>query len=647
MLSAFRRVSKSKIGTWFMAAILLAILAGFAATDIQNVGTGKIGFGMGSSDLVKVGSQTIDEREVSDSMQRRLQQVREERPDADYATIAGDFEPLLSAMIDQRTLVAFADKFGFHLSKRLVDAEIAQLPQTKGLNGQFSETAYQQFLAQQRMNDGQLRDILKAALLQRQLITPVAIGARVPLDVAKTYASMMLEMRSGQAAAVPVTAFAAGLKPTDAQLQQYYATNRARYMVPEQRVLRIAPIGPEQAASVTASDQEIAAAYNASKATYAAKDERTLSQVVVPDQATAAQIAARAKGGATLQAAAAPAGSKAAVSPLPNQTRDAYAGVAGDKAAAAVFAAPAGAVVGPLQSDFGWVVVKVESVREQPGKSLEQAKPEIAAKLNVEKRKQAVEDLVDKIQNAIDDGSNFSEAATASKLPVTTTPLIMANGQSRTNAAYKTAPELAPALKTGFEIAANDPPEIVALPNDKGYVLVSPAQVMPAAPAPLASIRDRVADDWIANQANARARAAAAAIEAKVNKGVALADALKQAGVTLPPAKNISARRIQVAAAQGQVPPPVRLLFITGAGKARMVPDPQGRGYFVVKVEKIVPGNAIVQPTLISQMRTELQGAVEQEYAQEFTAAMRQQVKIKRNESAIQDLKTRLTTSGS
>ena len=55
----------------------------------------------------------------------------------------GDFGPILDALVDQRTLMAFADKYGFPLSKRLIDAEIAQIPGTKGLNGQFSEQAYQ------------------------------------------------------------------------------------------------------------------------------------------------------------------------------------------------------------------------------------------------------------------------------------------------------------------------------------------------------------------------------------------------------------------------------------------------------------------------------------------------------------------------
>ena len=407
--------------------------------------------------------------------------------------------------------------------------------------------------------------------------------------------------------------------------------------------MRIARIGPELLSGVTASDKEIADYYNANQATYGARETRNLSQAVVADQAAANAIAVKAKGGAALAAAA---GTGAAVTSLTDQSRQAYAAVAGDRAAAAAFSAASGAVVGPIQSDFGWVVVKVDGVKSQGGKSLAQAKEEIAAKLTADKRKQAVEDIVDKVQNAVDEGSNFTEATTANKLAVTTTPLLTAAGTSRTDTAYKLPPELAPALKTGFEIAPNDPPEIVTLPDKKSYALVSPAEVAAAAPAPFASIRAQVENDWITGQAIQRARDTANRIAARATQGVTLAQAVKESGVALPAVRPMGARRIQIAEASGQVAAPMQMLFSLPEGKSRAVADPQGRGFFVVKVTKITPGNALLQPGLISRMQNELQEALSQDYAQEFVAAVRADVKAKRNEDAIKAEKARITQSG-
>ena len=645
MLSFFRRVSKSKIGTGVMALVLIAILGGFALADLSNFGTGNLGFGMSGGTLAKVGDQEVSEREMSDAMQRRLQQARQQRADADYASVIGDFNPLFDSLLDERSLMAFADRYDFPLSRRMIDAEIAQLPGTKGLNGQFSEQGYQSFLAQQRLSDAEVRQVLAGGLLQRLLLTPVVTNARVPVGMATVYASMLLEAREGEAVSVPLEPFKTGLQPGDSQLQQFYAANRARYMIPEQRALRVARIGPEQVANITASDQEVMAYYNANKTTYAPSDTRSLSQVVVQDQATANAIAQRAKAGASLAAAAAPAGSGAAVSTLQNQTRAAYAGVAGDKAANAVFAAAQGALVGPIQSDFGWVVVKIDSVSAGGGKTLEQAKAEIADKLTKDKRKSAIEDLVDKVQNTLDNGGNFTEAVEAAKLPVTTTPLITAKGTSRSDSSFKLPPELAPVLKTGFDIAPNDPPEIVPLAGDAGYAVVSPGQVVPSAPSPLDSIRAQVATDWINDQATQRARAAATQIAAKAAGNVSLAEAVKAAGVPLPAPQPVAARRIQISNPQANVPAPLKLLFTVGPGHSRMAPVAQG-GFVVVKVNKMTPGNALVAPGLIAQVQGELNQASSQDYAQQFISDVRRNMNAKRNENAIQAFKTRLVSSG-
>lgn len=647
MLSFFRRLANSKIGAWAVAIVGIAILAGFAMGDLSNFGTGITGMGMSSNTLAKVGGQTVDEREMSDLLQRRLQQVREQQPNADYASIMGDFNGILGELIDQKALMAFADKFDFPISKRLIDAEIAQIPAAKGINGQVTDHSYQAFLAQQHLTDRQVRELITGSLLQRLLLTPVATNARVPVGIATPYASMLLEQREGEAALVPADAFKTGLKPTDAQLQQFYTANRSvRYMIPEQRVLRIARVGPDEVANVTASDKEIADYYNQHKDQYAPADTRSLSQVVVQDQATANAIAQRAKAGATLAAAAAPAGSSAAVSTLKDQTKSAYAGVVGDQAAAAVFSAAAGAVVGPVKSQFGWVVAKIDSVKNVPGKTLDQARAEIAAKLNTDKRKAAIEDLVDKVQNALDQGSNFTEAVAAAKLPVTTTPLVTAVGTSRADPSFKLPPELAPVLKSGFEIAPNDPPEVVTLPGDAGYAVVSPGEVVPAAPAPLASIRDQVASDWIADQAMKRAHAAAQQIAAKATGKVSLADAIKAVGAQAPPPRPVAARRLQISDQQGNVSPALKVLFTTPEGKAKSGGNPQAGGYFVVKVNKITPGNAMIAPTLIGQVSGDLARSTQQDYAEQFVADMKRTLKVKRNDSAIQAFRTRLISNG-
>ena len=643
MLTSFRRATKSKIGTFVLALFGLAIVASFAIADVSGISLG--GGGLSSSTLVKVGSMEITDREMDTAMQQRLAQAREQNPMADYASIAGDFEPLLQGIIDQRTLQAFARKHGLIVSKRLIDAEIANIPGLKGLNGQFSQQAYESFLTQRRLTDAQVRDFIEGSILQRLLLTPAANNARVPVGMATPYASMLLERRQAEVALVPVSAFTAGLNPSDAQIQQYYAANRNRYMVPEQRVIRIARIGPEQVANVTPTDAEIAQYYKANQAQFGASDTRVLSQALVQDRNAANQIAARAKGGQSLVEAARPAGLSAEDINLGPQTREQFSGLAGDKVAAAAFGAAEGAVVGPIQSEFGWHVIKVDSVREQSGKTLEQARSEIAAKLAADKRTTALADLVEKVQAELDGGSNFDEAARAAGLQVVTTPLITANGASRDNPGFRLPADLEPALKSGFELAANDEPVIEQL-TEQSFAMVAPGRVVPAAPAPLAAIRDKVREDWITKQATDRARLAATSIAAKSAGQAPLAAAVKQAQASLPPVQSVAARRLDLSRMGEQVPETMRMIFNQGQGKSRVGSDDQGRGFFVVKVTQIVPGNALNQPGLISEVQQGFREPLAQEYAQQFLASARKALNVRRNEDLIAATRKRLLSGG-
>ncbi|HEU5483016.1 MAG TPA: peptidyl-prolyl cis-trans isomerase, partial [Sphingomicrobium sp.] len=632
MLQSFRSASKSIIGTAIIGFIGLMIVIGFAMGDIQSL---SLGSGFSSSTLAKVGSVDVTERDMSTAMQRRLAEVRQQNPEAGYSALAADFDPILNALIDLRALEAFALEHGFVVSNRVIDAEIANLPGVKGLDGRVSTQAYQAFLSRQQMTDAELRQLISSSILQRLLLTPAATNARIPLGMATPYASMLLEERRGEIALVPASRFTEGLNPTDAQVQQFYARNRNRYMIPEQRVLRLARIGPDQVANVSATEQEITAYYNANQAQYGAKDIRVISQAVVPDQNVARQIAQRARGGQSFVDAVKPAGLSAADVSVGPQTRQEFTGAFGEEVAAAAFRANAGAIVGPIQSNLGWHVVKIDAAQTQPGKSLGQVRDEIAARITSDKRQNAFADLVDKVQDAIDGGANFEEAARAANLAVIRTPTITASGTARGDASYKFPDELAAALKSGFELAPTDEPVIDQLAGDQGFVLVSPAEVIPAAPAPLEGIRDQVRQDWIRSEAMKRAQAAANAI-AKAAATSSLAEAARGVNSALPPIQQPRLRRIQLTEMGPSVPAPLRVLFSTAKGKVQTGPDPEGRGFFVVKVNEIIPGNALNQPSLISQVQSQFSEPIAQEYAQQFLAAAEADVGVERNATAIE-----------
>ena len=641
MIASIRRMSNSKIGQAFMAIVLILILAGFAVQDRNGV-MGSM-FGSSANTLASVGSEEVTDSDMSGALQRRLNEVRQSNPAADYASLARDYDPLLISMIQEAAVRAFAADQNMALSKRLVDAEIARIPATRGLDGKFSMQGYQTFLNQQKLTDPELRKLLSSALLQRMVLAPASANARVPVGMALPYASMLLERREADVSLIPIAAFAAKVgQPNDAQLAAFYRTYAQRYLVPEQRVLSFARIGPAQVANVTVSDKDIADYYNAHQDVYGGKSKRVISQAVVPTQAAANALVARARGGMSFVDAVKPMGLTAADISVGPQTRDEFTKLTDPSVAAAAFAAGAGAIVGPIHSDLGWHVIKIDALQNDSGRSLESVKSAIATQLTAEKRKGAIADLVTKVEDSIADGSNFAQAVKAAGLTASTTPLIIANGTSTAQPDLKMPPELAPAVRTGFDLGEDDDPVVETLTGDAGYALVTAERTVAAAPAPLASIRDRVTADWRLKQASDLARATATAVEAKVASGADLKAAIAAAGTALPPTTHATIQRIQLVQLGDKVPPALNLMFSLAKGKSRMIPDPKGRGFVIVALTNIIPGNPSLQPTLIPQVQAEFQEAVSAEYAEQFNRALQIDQGVKRNDKAIAATRKRI-----
>ncbi len=633
-MSFVRKMSKSWVGSIILALFLILLLLGFAMQDIQSVVSGG-GWGMNQGTLVKVGSEEVSDRDMAGALQRRLTEVRQSDPAADYATLAKDFDPLLDLLVQDAAIRAFAADQDMTLSKRLIDAEIAKIPATRGLDGQFSQQAYQGFLAQQKLTDADLRKLLSGGLLQRLVLGSGAAHARVPVGMATPYASMLMEAREAEVLLVPTQRFLGDIPaPSEADIATYYRTNARAYLVPEQRVLSVARIGPAQVANVVPSDKEIADYYNANQATFGGATRRVISQVVVQSKPAADAVAARARSGSFVDAAK-PAGFSAADISVGPQTREQFTKLTSERVAAAAFGAASGAVVGPIQSDLGWHVIKIDGIQVEAGKSLAAARPAILERLTADKRKNALADLVTRVEDAIADGSSFAEAVKAAGLAAVKSPPILSNGTSRANPGFKFPADLAPVLRAGFEMAQDDDPQVETLENNAGYALVGVDQIISAAPQPLAAIRDRVANDWKAAQARAKARTIAAAIAAKVAKGTDLKAASATSGVTLPPPAKTAIRRMELAQMRGNVPPALNLMFSLAQGGSRMIADPQGRGFIIVKLTKIVPGNALLQPSLVARTQAEFQQAVSGEYAEQMARAIQVHLGVKRNEKAI------------
>ena len=643
MLSFFRRGITAKI--------MLAVLAlGLFAIVITGFGTGSdmsaLGGGGGGATIAEAGDEDITATEVSDQVNRQLTRAREQNPELDIGTFfaGGAFEAIVRELISQEALISFARNLGFTASEKMVNSEIASIPAFHNLAGQFDNATYRQALAAQNITEQALRDEISSSLIQQQVLAPLAASARVPEALAFHYASLLLERRAGSIGLVPTSAMPQGPAPSANELANYYQQNRTRYMVPERRVIRYAAFGPEQlGAAAQPTEAEIAAFYRANGARYAAQETRDLLRVVFPSQQAAQQFSAKIARGVPFEQAAAEAGFGKGDITLSNQSRGQLSSVASPAVANAVFGAAQGSVTQPIQSPFGWQVVRVQKINRTPARPLSAVRGEIAQQLGAQKREQALGDLITRIEDALAEGASIEEVARANRLSLQETPPVTATGAAQNG---QLPADIAPLLKTAFEMEADEDPVVEPIAGGQKFAVVQIGRIIPAAPAPLAEIRDRVQADLMTRRASERARAVAQSILAKINAGTPPAQAFAQAGVRLAPPQNVNARRIEIA--QGnQVPPPLQMMFSMKKGTAKLLAAPQGRGWFVVHLAQTEPGSAKDQPALVQMTRAQFNQVVGNEYVSQFLRAVELHEQVERDEDAINSLKRQLLGPGS
>lgn len=638
MISFFRRALTS----WLVLGLLGLIMIAFIVTGVGTPG-GLEQLANTGNRVAKVGREAISAQDISLRIDAQYNDVRRENPELTMSEFLkqGALDQTINQLINSAAFADFARHQGMATSRRLVDAEIAGIQAFHGPTGQFDQATFRSVLDQRRIKESQLRDDIARGKLAQMLLLPAGAPARAPAGLVMPYASLLLERRQGQL----LTFSAAGFDikaPADAELEQFYQRNQARYTVPETRIVRYAVIGNERFANAAKpSEAEIAQAYKARGAEFAGSEKRTLTQVLVQSEAAAKSIAAA--GASGLETAAKAAGAEAVK--LAPQTQSAYAGLATPALAAQAFKAARGAIAGPAKSPLGWHVVRVDAIETTAGRSIEAVRPQLVQELSAKKVESLLADFVTKIEDEVADGATFDDVAKSYGLSVASTPPITASGIAPSVPGYKADPELAGLLKDAFNAEPDDEAAVVTIKAGHRYALFDLDRVVPAAPKPLAEIRAQVTADYRSEQANRAARARAEQLAAKINAGATLAAALADGGKP-GASRPLNARRIDLSVQTGRPPAELAMLFSIANGKARAIQSADKSGWQLIYLERVMPGDARQEPGLIPVAQAQLGQALGGEFATQFANAIRAETGVKRYPDTIARLRKSLSGPG-
>lgn len=637
MMSFFRRFAASPLGIGVFAIILIA----FVVTLYEGQGAG--GGAMTGGTVASVGGKNITEAELRQRVQTQLEAARQQQPGLDMASFVagGGVEQTLDQIQNGRTLELFAQKQGMVASKRLVDGQIASIPAFFGPTGKFDRNVYLAALAQRKIPENDLRLDFGREVLTKTLLTPVVGAAQMPTALVSPYAALLMEERSGMIGAVPSSAFASLPAPTDAQVNTYYSRNIAKFSLPERRTVRYALFDRSRFEGKNApTDAEIASFYQKNAANYAAKESRAFTQVITQTKAQADDLLAKANGGQSLTEAAKAAGRVPLV--VPAGDKASFLKLTSPAVANAAFAAPKNGFAAVTQSGLGYHVIHVDSIVTTPAKTLADARATIVTDLTQQKTDQAVSAFVAKLGDEVDSGLTFDEVVKKYALTAQATPPVTAAGASPDQPGYAPAPELSVIVRDAFQVEADDDAAVATLVPNKSFAFWRLDKIIPAAPRPLASVRDQVVAEARLDAASRAAKKAADAIVAKINAGTPMAQAVAGAGLKLPQPEPAGGKRLEIARAGAKVPPPLALMFTMPQKRAKVLEIPNGQGWFIVYLDKIDRGNTTLEPGLIQATQQQLSRVVGDEYAAQFVTALKVQVGAKRDNAAIDAVKRSL-----
>lgn len=637
MMSFFRRFAASPLGIGVFAIILIA----FVVTLYEGQGAG--GGAMTGGTVASVGGKNITEAELRQRVQTQLEAARQQQPGLDMASFVagGGVEQTLDQIQNGRMLELFAQKQGMVASKRLVDGQIASIPAFFGPTGKFDRNVYLAALAQRKIPENDLRLDFDREVLTKALLTPVVGAAQMPTALVSPYAALLMEERSGMIGAVPSSAFASLPAPTDAQINTYYSRNIAKFSLPERRTVRYALFDRSRFEGKNApTDAEIASFYQKNAANYAAKESRAFTQVITQTKAQADDLLAKANGGQSLTEAAKAAGRVPLV--VPAGDKASFAKLTSPAVANAAFAAPKNGFAAVTQSGLGYHVIHVDSIVTTPAKTLADARATIVTDLTQQKTDQAVSAFVAKLGDEVDSGLTFDEVVKKYALTAQATPPVTAAGASPDQPGYAPAPELPVIVRDAFQVEADDDAAVATLVPNKSFAFWRLDKIIPAAPRPLASVRDQVVAEARLDAASRAAKKAADAIVAKINAGTPMAQAVAGAGLKLPQPEPAGGKRLEIARAGAKVPPPLALMFTMPQKRAKVLEIPNGQGWFIVYLDKIDRGNTTLEPGLIQATQQQLSRVVGDEYAAQFVTALKVQVGAKRDNAAIDAMKRSL-----
>jgi peptidyl-prolyl cis-trans isomerase D len=546
--------------------------------------------------VAKVDGHEIMQGDLDNAYKQEIDQLRAQMPNLDPKMLDTPMHryQTLERLVRDQVLGSAAVKSKLTTSDQRLAQELQQnelIRALRGPDGKLDMARYRQLLGARGMSPEAFEAGIRQDLSSRQVLAGIGGTSFATPALARAAIDAFLEKREVQVARFDEADFAGKVNPTDADLEAFYKANPAMFQAPEQADIEYVMLDAESIMkSIPVNEQDLKTYYEQNVSRIGGVEERRASHILIaaPKDAPPAERAkAKSKAEEVLaQAKKSPdsfaelarkysqdPGSAAKGGDLDYFTRGAMTKPFED----AVFAMKPGDISGPVESEFGFHIIKLTDVKAPKQKTFEEMRPELEAELKKQQAQKKFAEVADTFSNGVyEQADSLKPVADRLKLEIKTA----------TNVQRNPAPGDKGPLGNPKFLAALFSPDSLEKKRNTEAVEIAPNTLVagrvvkytPARTLPLAEVKDRVRERVVA--------ARAAELAKTEGKQKLAAWKASPASASLPPAVTVSRQDAQK---QPSAVVEAALRADPGALPAFVGVDLGEQGYAVVKVDKIVP----------------------------------------------------------
>lgn len=400
----------------------LAVVFIFWGAEFVSVG------GFSSTSGVEVNGQDLNVNDIRQQYQEQLAQYQ-------AATHADDVpkeirDSVRKAVLDRAVRAALIRQrtrtLRFQASDQAVLESIHQIPAFQ-VDGKFSKDAYYATLRANNLEPAYFEAQQRQALAAEQLENGITATAFVLPGEFERREALLNEKRETGWFVVRAAQFTADAKPDEAAIAAWYEQHKAQFQTEARANLQYVDLDlADLAKSLTVTDEQLRSYYDDNKDRYATAERRHAQHILFTGDDAKAKAAAEAAYkramagedfGKLAEELSQDPGSAKQGGDLGWRERDFFVKPFAD----AVWSMTPGEIKGPIKTQFGWHVIKLDGV--EPGKveSFEQVKPQLEVEYRRNQSEKLFNDLQDKLDTAaFEANGDMKHVADAMALPVRT-----------------------------------------------------------------------------------------------------------------------------------------------------------------------------------------------------------------------------------